>query len=216
MANISTASGTCFIIASTEKECDKILSLIDRTSGWEYNTWYDKKVARKSVLSDGRTQLEVTFEGFGRWAYANNISHMFRWLKEKLSEEEWQFLKNTKFEILYGYTDFEPGVRFLMYETIRLTHPTKLEPDWSPVVEEECEELPYKPFWLWNQGAYDSIDDVLEEECSWDEADENEKEFLFEDFVEDYRESYGLPQEEIEKRVLKASKFFRSLKGGAE
>lgn len=216
MANISTASGTCYIVASTEKECDKILSLIDRISDWQYSTWYDRKSAKKSILSDGRHQVEVSFKGFGCWEYANNISHMFIWLKEKLLKEERSFLKNTEFEIVYEYTDFEPGLRFLEYKEIRLTHPKELDLDWCPVDEEECEELPYKPFWLWNQGAYDSIDDVLEEECSWDEADEKEKEFLFEDFVEDYRESYGLPQEEIEKRVLKASELFRNLKGGAE
>ncbi len=130
MANLSSASGVCRIIAASEKECDKLLNIIDRTESWEYGTWYSKP-DKKEVLSDGKHQLEVSFNGSGRWAYANNVEDTFRCLKHCLTEEEWQFLTVKDFVIQYEFVDYEGGTEALVEEQLTIVHRVGQDPiDW--------------------------------------------------------------------------------------
>ena len=213
MANMSTANGTCCIIASSQNECYKLYDILKHAEfeKWEYATIYASKIAGfEAVLLDGRYQFQVDFEGYGRWSYFNNIEASFRWLKKYLTEEEWMFLTETDFEIRYEYTDYECGFQFLEDDDVRIIHCAGLDPTYSPVIEESCESYPYSPLWLMlkaNCGR--SIDEVLDGEYFWDELDEENKKRLYERTVLDYKDYYYLTQDEAKERVLNESVYFK-------
>lgn len=217
MANISSASGTCHIIAESLEDCEKLYHILQKsgTSNWKYETWYEE-IDDTDTLPDGRHCLNIPFTGAGRWAYLTNIEATFRWLKPVMTEEEWKFVTDTAFSLQYEYIDYEGGCAFLLRDFVTLTHHVGEKPDEVIVSEDIQDSYPYTPFWFFKI-VYDGyLDDVLEGEFIFDFIEESEQKELFDVTIKDYMSYYGLDYEEAKKKLLEDSKIFRGTFGGDE
>ena len=218
MANISSANGTCRIIAPTQEDCLKLYHILCKagTGKWQYSTYYGdvKDGDKPGTLTDGRTVLSVWFDGYGRWSFASNIEATFRWLQSEMTEEEWKFVTDTTFELEYEYTDSECGMRFLNDELVVLRHKVGQDPTESEVFEDIQEEYPFTPFWLAKKLYGGNIDEALDGEFAFDFIDESEQKDLFDISIEDYMSYLGLSNAEAKNRLFEDSDYFKKTFGG--
>lgn len=139
MANMSTAFGDLLIKARCSE--DEFYKFQEELTGYlnsgEYGAYFDPTDEFES--NDGCCEVSVGFDGWGRWA----------------------FLKKFDFQLVFEFTDHEPGMRTLYTETASVTH--KADAPWAECVFEEIEyeEKDYTYENLVEYGVYNE-DEIIE------------------------------------------------------
>lgn len=136
MANLSDAFGNIEIKGS-EKVIESILRLFELSDAWEYNTSIDLESTEKPT-DDTCT---VNFFGTGRWCYENNIEFFFRWVNDEITEEDRALLEDSDFEIIFDFTDYEPGCEVFYEATEALRHKKGVKLDETEYIQSEYSAL---------------------------------------------------------------------------
>lgn len=125
MANMSDAHGTMTINYGGNIDCLKtLLETFDDASNWEYPIFTANSVDKLIKNEDGT--VYTTFDARGCWMFHHLLECFFYTVEESVEDGsikiDLSVLKNTNFEILFEYQDYEPG-NGIFYETSdRLIH----------------------------------------------------------------------------------------------
>ena len=125
MANITIARGDIILISP---ECDVILTLVnDVFNGYALNNCYPIKLdTYYETCNDEDDELIIekhTFVADGRWAFVYNIETVLASWKEYIKDaEKVALLEANDFSIQFNYTDYDPGMDWLIREKVVLEH----------------------------------------------------------------------------------------------
>ena len=134
MANITIARGDVTFISP---ECDVILTLVnDVFNGYALNNCYPITLDAYSVPDELWPEYEThnddddklviekhTFAADGRWAFAYNIEALLAgWKKNTKDADKVALLEGNDFSIQFDYTDYDPGMDWLIRESAILEH----------------------------------------------------------------------------------------------
>lgn len=136
MANLSDAFGNIEIKGS-EKVIESILRLFELSDAWEYNTSIDLE----SIEKPTDDTCTVNFYGTGRWCYENNIEFFFRWVNDEITKENRTLLEGSDFEIIFDFTDYEPGCEVFYEATEALRHKKSVKLDETEYIQSEYSAL---------------------------------------------------------------------------
>lgn len=136
MANLSDAWGTIEIKGS-EEIIKSILKLFELSDDWEYNTSIDPE----SIEKPTDDTCTVNFYGTGRWCYENNIEFFFRSVNDEITEEDRTLLEGSDFEIIFDFTDYEPGREVFYEATEALRHKKSVKLDETEYIQSEYSAL---------------------------------------------------------------------------
>lgn len=204
MANISDAEGEIYIEASSKEVLESVYGIFKSTEGYEYSTYIDDNLDDVEYdEEDGVFTLSSGFGGYGRWAYQENIEHLFQWTIDSLSEEMKELLTQSNFSIEFDFEDYECGCDVHYHSIMKLTHekgvplldvkPEEIEYDeldnsWGTRLKEELESEEYMvDMLLESESSY--VFSFLNEECDGLEEYFGESlEDLFSSEDEDWRE----------------------------
>lgn len=136
MANLSAAWGT-IEIKGPEEVIKSILKLFELSDAWEYNTSIDLE----SIEKPTDDTCTVNFYGTGRWCYENNIEFFFRWVNDEITKEDRTLLEGSDFEIIFDFTDYEPGCEVFYEATEALRHKKSVKLDETEYIQSEYSAL---------------------------------------------------------------------------
>jgi hypothetical protein len=132
MANITIARGDITLISP---ECDVILTLVDDVfNRYALNNCYpialdaysvpDELWSEYKAHDDDELVIEKhTFAADGRWAFAYNIEALLSgWKKHTKDADKVALLEGNDFSIQFDYTDYDPGMDWLIRESAILEH----------------------------------------------------------------------------------------------
>lgn len=153
MANISSASGTLYITASSIAECEEVYKLINIiTDKWFYKFRTYNELAIYEVIdscdeeSDSQVTMETPFYADGRWSFQTNAELFGVWLQnsDKLDsspkvKSAMDMLSKIKFVLEFVFDEDEPGCGFVGVGNVRLVHLENTDLKDSEVLNTELE-----------------------------------------------------------------------------
>ncbi|UNU73356.1 hypothetical protein LU293_00110 [Moraxella nasovis] len=136
MANISDAYGSLIITTQNPQILEtltKVFTWLDENQhSFIYGFWVEKSQF-KDGLQDG---ISYPFVGFGRWCMSATLRDF---LTGGLDDEFTDELKKYDWDMELAYHDYEPGLQFLVRQTVKLGY-KKQEPFFELYINAE---LPY-------------------------------------------------------------------------
>ena len=136
MANMSTAFGDLLIKARCSE--NEFYEFQKELSGYLNSGEYgaDFEPANDFESNDGCCEVSVGFDGWGRWAFEENLKRFGTWA-ENSAFDGLAFLKKFDFQLVFEFTDHEPGMQTLYTETASVTH--KADAPWAECAFEEID-----------------------------------------------------------------------------
>ncbi len=219
MANISDACGSITIVADSKEAAEVLLHTYKVAEYWDYGTIGVNGIPEHDPETN-KWVLESGFCGWGRWSYEVNASKHLIWCINSpgdFSPEEIRTLRNSNFEIIYDFKDYECGCEFYYQEICRLIHKKgislvdtefvqdeyiDLDTSWGNRLAEELESEDYMIGFLIDSEPEDVYEFLERERASL------EKYFgkTLEEHAEEYNDEYGSDWREILGKYNKAKK----------
>ena len=184
MANLSDAFGNIEIKGS-EKVIESILRLFELSDAWEYNTSIDLESIEKPTDDDDT--CTINFYGTGRWCYENNIEFFFRWVNDEITKEDRTLLEGSDFEIIFDFTDYEPGCEVFYEATEALRHKKGVKLDETEYIQSEYSALDLS----WGNRLDLEVENDDQLASMLDDMDENEMMEFLEQEAEGLKKHYG-------------------------
>ena len=171
MANCSFAKGYIDMTADSEKAIDLIIKSFKATEGFGYGITLTKELEREE-LDDGKFYYSSCFEGEGKWTFENNIHNHFRWaiINKDLTDEEFEFLEQSDFEINFDFVDYEPGMEVFYKTYDKLEHSKGDDLEETNYISGEYDDLDYS----WGAFLIEEVESMESLGC-WIEGEEPEK-----------------------------------------
>ena len=153
MANMSSASGTLYITASSVAECEEIYKLINIiTDKWFYEFRPYGELTINEVIdscneeSNSQVTMETSFYADGKWSFQTNAELFGVWLQnsDKLDpspkvKTAINMLSKIKFVLEFQFDEDEPGSGFIGVGNVRLVHLGNTDLKDSEVLDSELE-----------------------------------------------------------------------------
>lgn len=184
MANLSDAFGNIEIKGS-EKVIESILRLFGLSDAWEYNTSIDLE----SIEKPTDDTCTVNFYGTGRWCYENNIEFFFRLVNDEITKEDRTLLEGSDFEIIFDFTDYEPGCEVFYEATEALRHKKSVKLDETEYIQSEYSALDLS----WGNRLDLEVENDDQLASMLDDMDDNEMMEFLEEEKSSLIKHYGRP-----------------------
>lgn len=184
MENLSDAWGTIEIKGS-EQIIKSILKLFELSDAWGYNTSIDLE----SIEKPTDDTCTVNFYGTGRWCYENNIEFFFRWVNDEITKEDRTLLEGSDFEIIFDFTDYEPGCEVFYEATEALRHKKGVKLDETEYIQSEYSALDLS----WGNRLDLEVENDDQLASMLDDMDDNEMMEFLEEEKSSLIKHYGCP-----------------------
>ena len=131
MANISTAHGDICITAASEFNVKQVFrNMIDSEEAEEYDYGIVTSETEDSLYitrnEDGTFSTYFGFEADGRWSFESTLERSYAkraaYVIGQRDKELLDKLEQQDFKIEFNYTDYEPGLQFIVQQKTSLNH----------------------------------------------------------------------------------------------
>ena len=163
MANMSSAYGNLTItVKGNEQEFMKFAdSLAIYFASGFYGASFDAPYLNDIQNVNGTCSTDVTFMGWGRWTFDENLRRFFNSWAENSDCEALEKLKGISFKLVFDFVDCEEGMETLYTEKASIEHKANEPWEKSQYREIECETLAFTADNLIAYGMADE-DSVIE------------------------------------------------------